>query len=73
MTSVTVSLAFTRNLGNFESVKINLGVTDDVREGETVEDATNRVYKFVERKLTEKTDEVENELSQYRNVISKGN
>jgi len=61
-TKVTVDLSFTRNLGNYESVKINIGVQDTVRAGETVDAATERVYKFVEDKLIEKTREVENEL-----------
>jgi hypothetical protein len=61
-TKVTVDLSFTRNLGNYESVKINIGVQDTVRPGETVDVATERVYKFVEDKLIEKTREVENEL-----------
>ena len=62
-TKVTVDLSFTRNLGNYESVKINIGIQDIVRQGETVDSATERVYKFVEDKLIEKTREVEEELS----------
>ena len=61
-THVRVDLSFTRNLGNFESIKIGIGVDDFVRDGETVTDATDRVYKFVEDKLLEKTREVEEEL-----------
>lgn len=61
-TKVKVDLSFTRNLGNFESIKIGIGVEDSVREGESVNDATDRVYKFVEDKLVEKTQEVEEEL-----------
>ena len=61
-TKVKVDLSFTRNLGNFESIKIGIGVEDSVREGESVNDATDRVYKFVENKLVEKTQEVEEEL-----------
>ncbi len=61
-TRVKVDLSFTRNLGNFESIKIGIGVEDSVREGESVNDATDRVYKFVEDKLVEKTQEVEEEL-----------
>jgi hypothetical protein len=56
-------LSFTRNLGNYESIKIGIGVDDDVRLGETVSVATERVYKFVEEKLIEKTREIEKELS----------
>ena len=61
-TVVKVDLSFTRNLGNYESIKINIGVEDSVRSGETVDAATERVYKFVEEKLIEKTREVEKEL-----------
>ena len=61
-TRVKVDLSFTRNLGNYESIRINIGVEDDVRKGENVETATERVYAFVENKLIEKTREVEKEL-----------
>lgn len=61
-TKVKVDLSFTRNLGNYESIKIGIGVEDDVRAGENVDSATERVYKFVEDKLVQKTREVEEEL-----------
>lgn len=61
-TKVKVDLSFTRNLGNYESIKISLGVEDHVRNNETVDSATERVYKFVEDKLLEKTQEIEEEL-----------
>ena len=61
-TKVKVDLSFTRNLGNYESIKIGVGVEDFVRSGETVDAATERVYQFVENKLIEKTREVEEEL-----------
>jgi len=61
-TVVKVDLSFTRNLGNFESIKIGIGVEDNVRNGENVDTATERVYKFVEEKLIEKTQEIEKEL-----------
>lgn len=62
-TRVKVDLSFTRNLGNYESIRIGIGIEDDVRQGENVNDATERVYKFVEDKLIEKTREVEEELN----------
>lgn len=62
ITKVKIDLSFTRNLGNFESIKIGIGVEDHVRQGETVDSATERVYQFVEEKLLEKTREVEEEL-----------
>jgi hypothetical protein len=61
-TKVKVDLSFTRNLGNYESIKIGVGIEDDVRQGETVDAATERVYAFVENKLIQKTQEVEEEL-----------
>lgn len=61
-TRVKVDLSFTRNLGNYESIKIGIGVEDIVRQGENVDTATERVYEFVENKLIEKTREVEEEL-----------
>jgi len=61
-TKVKVELSFTRNLGNYESIKINIGVEDVVRQGENVDSATERVYAFVEDKLVQKTKEVEEEL-----------
>lgn len=62
-TRVKIDLSFTRNLGNYESIKIGIGVEDDIRQGENVNDATERIYKFVEDKLIEKTREVEEELN----------
>lgn len=62
-TQVRVDLSFTRNLGNFESIKIGIGVDDFVRDNETVDVATDRIYKFVESKLIAKTQEVEEELN----------
>ena len=50
-TKVKVELSFTRNLGNYESIRIGLGVEDAVRSGENVESATERVYKFVEENV----------------------
>ncbi len=61
-TRVKVDLSFTRNLGNYESIKIGVGIEDDLRSGENVDTATDRVYKFVEEKLIQKTREVEEEL-----------
>ena len=61
-TSVKVDLQFTRNLGNFESIKVGIGIEDWVRDGENTTTATDRVYKFVEEKLLEKVNEIESDL-----------
>ena len=56
-TRVKIDLSFTRNLGNYESIRIG------VRSGETASSAAERVYRFVEEKLIEKTREIEKELN----------
>jgi len=61
-TSVRVELQFVRNLGNYESIRVSIGVEDFVRQGENTNDATDRVYKFVEDKVIEKSNEIEAEL-----------
>ena len=45
------------NLRNYESLKIMIGVEDYQRDGETINEATERVYSFVENKLSEKITE----------------
>lgn len=61
-TKINVTLGYTLNLGNFQSLRIDLGIVDSRRDGESVEDAFNRVYSFVENKLTEKINESKEDL-----------
>ena len=61
-TDVSVTLGYTLNLGNFQSLRIDIGVTDFVRAEEGVDDAVNRVYEFVEKKVIEKVEEAKQEL-----------
>jgi len=63
-TKVNVTLGYTLNLGNFQSLRLDLGVTDSKRDGENTEQAFERVYKFVEDKLTEKINEAKAELNE---------
>ena len=56
-TKVTVGLGYTLNLGNFQSLRIDISIADSKREGETANEAFERVYKFVEEKLAEKVRE----------------
>lgn len=62
MTTVKVELKFVRNLGNYESIHVDVGVEDQVRPGENVEQATERVYQFVESKLAEKVAKITEDL-----------
>ncbi len=61
-TKVTVGLGYTLNLGNFQSLRIDLAITDNKREGENTADAFERVYKFVEDKLADKVREASAEI-----------
>ena len=60
-TKVTVGLGYTLNLGNFQSLRIDISVSDNKREGENTNDAFDRVYAFVEKKLTDKVAEAQSE------------
>lgn len=62
-TSVRVELGYTKNLGNFENLKVSIAVEDFVRDGETVDTATERVYSFVEDKIVSKVDDMSKELN----------
>jgi hypothetical protein len=63
-TKVSVTLGYTLNLGNFQSLRVDLGVVDSVRDGETTNDAMNRVYDFVEAKVIEKVQEAKAEITE---------
>ena len=61
-TKINVTLGYTLNLGNFQSLRIDLGIEDSRRDGETINEAFDRVYDFVETKLTEKVNESKDEI-----------
>ena len=63
-TKVSVTLGYTHNLGNFQSLRLDLGVVDSRRDGETIDQAFERVYQFVEDKLTAKIAEAKVELAE---------
>jgi hypothetical protein len=63
-TKVSVTLGYTLNLGNFQSLRLDLGIVDSRRNGESPDQAFERVYKFVEDKLTEKINEAKSEINE---------
>lgn len=63
-TKVSVTLGYTLNLGNFQSLRVDLGVVDHVREGENTNEAMDRVYGFVETKVVEKVQEAKLALAE---------
>jgi len=63
-TKISVTLGYTLNLGNFQSLRLDLGIVDSRKNGENVNQAFERVYKFVEDKLTEKINEAKSEINE---------
>ena len=63
-TTVTVNLGYTLNVGNFQSLRVDLGCTDFVHDSETIDQAMTRVYEFVEAKVVEKVSEAKKELAE---------
>jgi hypothetical protein len=63
-TKVTVTLGYTMNLGNFQSLRIDIGVEDQLRDGEHVQEGFERVYSFVEQQLAAKLQEAKSEISE---------
>jgi len=63
-TKVSVTLGYTLNLGNFQSLRLDLGIVDSKRDGENTDQAFERVYKFVEDKLASKIAEAKLELEE---------
>lgn len=58
---VSVSLGYTRNMGNFESLRLDIGLE---AEGAGHPDVTfDRVYGWVQEKLTTKMTELDAELA----------
>jgi len=63
-TKVNVTLGYTLNLGNFQSLRIDLGIIDSRREGENIDEAFTRVYEFVESKLITKINDAKAEFEE---------
>ena len=61
-TKVSATLGYTLNLGNFQSLRVDLGVVDHVRQGETTNDAMDRVYTFVENQVIQKVKDAKESL-----------
>ncbi len=67
MGSVSYRARFTRNMGNFESLQLEIGVEDEPRGDEKFSEAYNRVKDFVESKLLEEVESLENDIKRVRN------
>lgn len=60
-TKVDINLGF-KSTRDFNSVSVNIGITDFVRAEETLDQAVNRVYSYVESKVIEKLDQTKKEI-----------
>lgn len=62
---IHVSMGFTRNLGNFQSLKLDIGLESDRLDTEKNADQQfQRIYDFVERKFMEEFDDLENDVKE---------
>lgn len=57
---VSVSLGFTKNLGNFETMRIDVGLASDKLDSETTADCFRRVETFVQKALVEAVENAVN-------------
>lgn len=62
MTSLRVEIGRTINDGNFGSVKFDFSIEDEPRKDESVPEAFNRIYNFVESLINAKIDEAQKDI-----------
>lgn len=60
--TVTVALGYTLNTGNFQNIRIDLGVTDEILPSETLDEAINRVYPMIAEQLVDKVTQAKKDL-----------
>lgn len=65
-TVVKYSAKFVRNMGNFESLHLEIGVEDGKRGDETAAEAYNRIKDFVESRLLDEVDQVEKDIREMK-------
>lgn len=56
---VKADIAFVRNLGNYETLRVDLSIERDVPPGVEYLDALERLYKEVSSKIKEKIEEID--------------
>lgn len=69
MTQYTYDVRFTRNMGNYESLQIVEGITEDAREGETVDQVRDRVKEKVNLWIFEDIEDVERDIRGLRSRL----
>lgn len=66
MGNVSYRARFTRNMGNFESLQLEIGVEDEPRGEEKFSEAFNRVKDFVESRLLDEIEQLEADIKKAR-------
>jgi hypothetical protein len=59
---IDISLGFT-STRNFNSVRVDIGISDFVRAEETLDEAVDRVYSYVEKKVVQKLEQAKKETA----------
>ena len=72
MGSVSYRARFTRNMGNFESLQLEIGVEDEPRGDEKFTEAYNRVKDFVESRLLTEIEQLESDINGVRETAKAG-
>lgn len=56
---ITVDIAYVRNLGNFETARVQLGIETDVPEGKSTKEHLETTYRRLELLVEEKVHEID--------------
>lgn len=62
MTVVKMSIGHTANTGNFENIRVEVGLEDDLRPDETIAEAYDRVYAELEIQLEKRLKKLIDDL-----------
>jgi hypothetical protein len=66
MTKINVRIETTINTGNFNNVKLDYGIEDEVRDGESANAAFTRIKSFVEDRIITDAAEVSEDWAELR-------
>lgn len=56
--TVGVNIGVTKNMGDFESLRVDCWMNDDIHEGETPQQAINRLYNIAVNELKNQIEEL---------------
>jgi hypothetical protein len=60
-TRIEINLGY-KSTWNFQSVNVNIGITDNRRNDESMDQAVDRIYNYVQTKLMEKMEITKKEV-----------